>query len=140
MFTRHRWQNPGALAVRVRSGGWGGGESTETTATHGSRCPPWPVTTYAQLTHVLEMLPPLDRHLYPEHFLVFWIGGEEVFSGGDESSVLDETLAQFAYRRFPGASFCKDCTAGYEKNRELKIKVAADLLWAIVGEATVPST
>ena len=35
--------------------------------------PPWPLTTYAQLTHILAMLPPLDQHLYPEHFLVFWI-------------------------------------------------------------------
>lgn len=77
MFSRYRWQRPGNLGVTERSSGWGNGDSTETTATVGSHSPPWHVTTYAQLTQILEMLPPLDQPLHPEHFLVFWIGGEE---------------------------------------------------------------
>ena len=37
----------------------------------------------------------------------------------------EEKLELFAYKRFTGASFCKDCTGEYEENRELEIKVAS---------------
>ena len=114
----------------------------ETTATMNSRRPPWPVTTYDQLIELLNLLP-LGDHQH-EHFIVFWVGGEDKafpvapsvrgfqMPAGNKLEVIDEVFSGIS---FATACASKNIPRDYEKFRE----EIAHIVCQMVGETTVPT-
>lgn len=130
IFTRNQLERPGALAVTVGEGTWGA--DNPTTSTLLSRCPPWPVTTYAQLEYVLGF----TSHWGSYHLLMLWVGARDKSLPAVLHRSEDESLESFVYNSLSGVSFFK--ISSWEDG-DYTTHVAK-IVWDMVGEAPVPPT